>query len=316
MHRVNESILTEGSSSSRALTKQALAEFETRFAALAPQLEATATDKDSAAALPNEWQQVKAQIQLIMENKRMAPDDEVIMIALGKLVAAVQGGAEVSAVVETMASIHTASRKIVDIISGIDGIAFQTNILALNAAVEAARAGEQGRGFAVVAAEVRSLAQRSAAAAAAREIKGLIGDSVAKADAGTKLVAQAGAAMGNIVTGIQRVTEFMDQIAQASTAQNRGIQEIHAAIGQIDHVTQQNAGLVEEAAAATEAMRQQAAALAEVVGAFRLHGADRGDASAAGTGPTGEIASARDDTARAVGRWVPRPASVALPALR
>ncbi len=183
---------------------------------------------------------------------------------------AVDGGAVVSQVISTMGSINASSRKIVDIIGVIDGIAFQTNILALNAAVEAARAGEQGRGFAVVASEVRTLAQRSAAAA--KEIKTLIGDSVGKVDAGTKLVDQAGATMEQVVESIRRVTDIMAEITHASTEQTGGIEQVNAAIGQMDEATQQNAALVEEAAAAAGAMREQAAKLAEVVGVFKVEG--------------------------------------------
>jgi methyl-accepting chemotaxis protein len=181
---------------------------------------------------------------------------------------AVKGGQVVGEVVLTMASISTSSKKIVDIISVIEGIAFQTNILALNAAVEAARAGEQGRGFAVVAAEVRNLAQRSAAAA--KEIKTLIGDSVDKVDAGSKQVDQAGATMSEIVTAVKRVTDIMYEIAAASNEQSAGIEQVNQAIIQMDEVTQQNAALVEEAAAAAEAMREQAQGLAETVSIFRL----------------------------------------------
>ncbi|MDO8439343.1 MAG: methyl-accepting chemotaxis protein [Telluria sp.] len=181
---------------------------------------------------------------------------------------AVRGGAVVSQVVDTMASINDSSHKIVDIIGVIDGIAFQTNILALNAAVEAARAGEQGRGFAVVATEVRSLAQRSAAAA--REIKALIGDSVDKVDAGGRLVGQADVTMTEIVRSITRVTDIMAEIASASMEQTAGIEQVNQSITQMDGVTQQNAALVEEAAAAAGSLQEQAAALAGVVAIFRL----------------------------------------------
>jgi methyl-accepting chemotaxis protein len=189
-------------------------------------------------------------------------------LAKGASEIAVKGGEVVGQVVGTMSSINDSSRKIVDIISVIDGIAFQTNILALNAAVEAARAGEQGRGFAVVAAEVRNLAQRSAAAA--KEIKTLIGDSVNKVEVGTKLVDEAGKTMEEIVNAVKRVTDIMAEISAASIEQSSGIEQVNQAITQMDEVTQQNAALVEEAAAAAESMEEQAQTLAEAVSIFRL----------------------------------------------
>ena len=181
---------------------------------------------------------------------------------------AVKGGQVVGQVIDTMSSIKESSRKIADIIGVIDGIAFQTNILALNAAVEAARAGEQGRGFAVVASEVRNLAQRSASAA--KEIKGLIEDSVGKVDAGGKLVDEAGVAMDEIVSSVKRVTDIMSEIAAASQEQSSGIEQVNQAITQMDDVTQQNAALVEEAAAAAESLQDQATKLAEAVSVFKL----------------------------------------------
>lgn len=181
---------------------------------------------------------------------------------------AARGGVVVSQVVSTMNSINESSKKIVDIISVIDGIAFQTNILALNAAVEAARAGEQGRGFAVVASEVRNLAQRSAAAA--KEIKELINNSVEKVDAGSRLVHQAGDTMGEVVESVKRVSDMVAEITAASTEQSTGIDQINQAVMQMDTVTQQNASLVEEAAAAAEALQNQAKTLAELVSFFKV----------------------------------------------
>jgi len=178
------------------------------------------------------------------------------------------GGKVVDEVIATMDSISASSRKIVDIISVIDGIAFQTNILALNAAVEAARAGEQGRGFAVVATEVRNLAQRSAAAA--KEIKELIDDSVVQVESGTALVQKAGSTMAEVVSSVRRVSDVVAEISAASGEQSTGIAEVNRAITQMDEVTQQNAALVEQAAAAAGAMQEQAANLAEVVSKFRL----------------------------------------------
>lgn len=181
---------------------------------------------------------------------------------------AAKGGAVVSQVIDTMGSITASSKKIVDIISVIDGIAFQTNILALNAAVEAARAGEQGRGFAVVAAEVRALAGRSAAAA--KEIKTLIGDSVEKIEVGSELVTQAGSTMSDIVGSVKRVTDIMGEIMAASQEQMDGIQQINDAVREMDTVTQQNAALVEQAAAAAGSMQSQANNLSHVVSVFTV----------------------------------------------
>ncbi|MRT31093.1 methyl-accepting chemotaxis protein [Herbaspirillum sp. CAH-3] len=189
-------------------------------------------------------------------------------LAISASEVAIKGGTVMSQVVDTMGSINASSKKIVDIIGVIDGIAFQTNILALNAAVEAARAGEQGRGFAVVASEVRNLAQRSAAAA--KEIKSLIGDSVEKVDIGAKLVDQAGLTMQAIVNSVQSVTDIMGEITAASQEQTSGIEQINQAITQMDEVTQQNASLVEEAAAAAASLQEQAGSLAQVVSVFKI----------------------------------------------
>ena len=197
-------------------------------------------------------------------------------LAVGASEVARKGGQVVGQVVNTMSGISESSRKIADIISVIDGIAFQTNILALNAAVEAARAGEQGRGFAVVAAEVRNLAQRSAAAA--KEIKTLIGDSVDKVDTGTRLVDAAGKTMEEIVGAVKQVTDLIAEIAAASQEQSAGIGQVNSAVTQMDQVVQQNASLVEEATAATDSMKDQAGSLLAMVSRFRLGGERAADA--------------------------------------
>ncbi|KRG67320.1 chemotaxis protein [Stenotrophomonas terrae] len=197
-------------------------------------------------------------------------------LAIGAASVASQGGDVVSQVVTTMTQIEQSSRKIAEIISVIDGIAFQTNILALNAAVEAARAGEQGRGFAVVASEVRTLAQRSAGAA--KEIKGLIDDSVGKVADGSALVRKAGTTMGEIVASVQRVTDIMAEISAASQEQSAGIEQVNQTIVQMDETTQQNAALVEEATASARSMEEQAAQLASVVSVFLLEQDEEADA--------------------------------------
>ena len=209
------------------------------------------------------------------ENARQANQ-----LAAGASKVALRGGQVVSEVVETMGAITASSKKIADINGVIDGIAFQTNILALNAAVEAARAGEQGRGFAVVASEVRSLAQRSAAAA--KEIKALIEDSVGKVESGGRLVDEAGKTMSEIVASVQRVTDIMADIAAASQEQGSGIEQVNRAITQMDQVTQQNAALVGEASAAAESLKEQSGRLAQAVAVFRVgdNEQDSGSASA------------------------------------
>jgi methyl-accepting chemotaxis protein-1 (serine sensor receptor) len=208
-------------------------------------------------------EELTSTVKLNADNARQA--NQLAATASG---VALEGGAVVSRVVTTMGSIHDSARKIVDIIAVIDGIAFQTNILALNAAVEAARAGEQGRGFAVVASEVRNLAQRSASAA--KEIKALIGDSMETVDAGSKLVNEAGNTMEQIVDSVKRVSDIMAEITAAGEAQSSGIEQVNQAIGQMDQVTQQNAALVEEAAAAAESLKEQAGNLTSVISVFKL----------------------------------------------
>jgi methyl-accepting chemotaxis protein len=219
-----------------------------------------------AAALGTTAGSVSDLSQAVNQNAENA--SQANHLALGASSIAVKGGEVVSRVVSTMGEINASSKRIADIIGVIDGIAFQTNILALNAAVEAARAGEQGRGFAVVAGEVRSLAQRTAAAA--REIKGLIQASVERVEQGTALVGQAGSTMGEIVAAIQRVTGIMSEISQASGEQSSGVSRLGQAVAEMDETTQQNAALVEQSAAASESLRQQAQQLVEAVAAFKL----------------------------------------------
>jgi len=209
-------------------------------------------------------EQLAATVKQNADNARMANQ-----LAMDTSAVALKGGEVVGEVVNTMSAIHESSRKVVDIIGVIDGLAFQTNILALNAAVEAARAGEQGRGFAVVASEVRSLAQRSASAA--KEIKQLISNSVERVDSGSHQVEQAGETMNEIVTSVRRVTDIMAEISAASSEQSAGIDQVNRAISQMDAVTQQNAALVEESAAAAESMEDQARYLRDLMSVFRLH---------------------------------------------
>lgn len=223
----------------------------------------TETQAASLEETASSMEELTSTVKQNAENAKQANQ-----LAKGASDIAVKGGTVVNEVVTTMEEINSSARKIVDIISVIDGIAFQTNILALNAAVEAARAGEQGRGFAVVASEVRNLAQRSASAA--KDIKSLIGDSVEKVESGAKLVNDAGLTMQEIVTAVKRVTDIMAEISAASIEQSSGIEQVNNAISQMDDVTQQNAALVEEAAAAAESLEEQAHALAKAASVFKI----------------------------------------------
>ncbi len=224
----------------------------------------TETQASSLEETASSMEQLTGTVKQNADNARQANQ-----LAATASTVAVKGGQVVSQVVDTMGSIKASSRKIADIISVIDGISFQTNILALNAAVEAARAGEQGRGFAVVATEVRNLAQRSASAA--KEIKALIDDSVQQVDQGSKLVDDAGQTMGEIVNSVKRVADIMSEITAASQEQSAGIEQVNQAIGQMDEMTQQNAALVEQAAAAADSMQGQATELAQAVSVFKLN---------------------------------------------
>ena len=229
-------------------------------------LDLSSRTESQASSLEETAAAMETLTHTVQQNANHAREANALAISASEV--ALKGGSVVSRVVHTMASINTSSKKVVDIIGVIDGIAFQTNILALNAAVEAARAGEQGRGFAVVASEVRSLAQRSAAAA--KEIKILIADSVQQVDAGAALVDQAGTTMDDIVASIKRVTDLMSEMAEASQGESCGIAQINEAISQMDRITQQNAALVEEAAAASASLQGQANRLAGVVSVFKL----------------------------------------------
>ena len=229
---------------------------------LSARTEQTASNLQQAAS---SMEQLNGTVKQSADSARQANQ-----LAASAAEVAQRGGSVVSQVVSTMDEINASSKKIADIIGVIDGIAFQTNILALNAAVEAARAGEQGRGFAVVASEVRSLAQRSAEAA--KEIKGLIGASVERVEAGSKLVADAGQTMGEIVGSVQRVSDIIGEITAAAAEQSDGIGQVNTAVTQLDQMTQQNAALVEQSAAAAESLKDQADRLTQVVGGFRLAG--------------------------------------------
>lgn len=229
-------------------------------------LDLSSRTEEEASALEETASAMEELTSTVQQNGDNARQGNQLAVSASEV--AIKGGEVVAQVVDTMHSINESSRKIVDIIGVIDGIAFQTNILALNAAVEAARAGEQGRGFAVVASEVRNLAQRSACAA--KEIKALIGDSVEKVEAGGKLVNQAGATMTEIVASVKRVTDIMGEITSASHEQEIGIGQINQAIAGMDTVTQQNAALVEEAAAAAASLQDQAVNLTQVVSVFKI----------------------------------------------
>ena len=233
-------------------------------------------------------------------------------LALSASGVAVKGGAVVAQVVQTMAAINDSSKKIVDIIGVIDGIAFQTNILALNAAVEAARAGEQGRGFAVVATEVRSLAQRSSQAA--KEIKSLIDDSVERVDTGARLVDEAGATMQDIVDSVKRVTDIMGEISIATREQSSGIEQVNQAIGMMDQVVQQNAALVEESASAAASLEEQASGLSQVVSIFKLDEAQLPPAAPVPAAPVRKAVAAAKPVAKAPAKPAPKKLARATPA--
>jgi methyl-accepting chemotaxis protein len=229
-------------------------------------LDLSSRTEEQASSLEETASSMEELTSTVKQNADNARQANGLTLAASEI--AVKGGAVMSQVVATMGSINESANKIVDIIGVIDGIAFQTNILALNAAVEAARAGEQGRGFAVVATEVRNLAQRSASAA--KEIKLLINDSVQKVDVGSKLVDQAGVTIQEVVASVKRVTDIMSDITAAGSEQTTGIEQINQAVMQMDDVTQQNAALVEQAAAAAQSLQDQAANLVQVVSVFRL----------------------------------------------
>jgi len=268
-----------------AALMHALARMQHSLARMVSQLRASTDSMGSASAeiasgnqdlsqrteqAASNLQQTTSSMEQLTGTVRQSADSarQANQLASSAAEVAARGGAVVAQVVTTMDEINASSKKIADIIGVIDGIAFQTNILALNAAVEAARAGEQGRGFAVVASEVRSLAQRSAQAA--KEIKGLIGASVERVDSGSRLVADAGKTMNEIVGSVQRVTDIIGEITAAAAEQSDGIGQVNSAVTQLDRMTQQNAVLVEQSGVAAESLKQQALHMAGVVGAFRL----------------------------------------------
>jgi len=295
LHRVQDVVVNVSSASSQIATGNH--DLSSRTEEQASSLEQTAASME----------ELTSTVKQNADNARQANQ-----LAASASEVAMRGGSVVGQVVNTMGSINASSHKIVDIIGVIDGIAFQTNILALNAAVEAARAGEQGRGFAVVASEVRSLAQRSAAAA--KEIKVLIDDSVGKVDEGSRQVAEAGRTMEEIVESVKRVTDIMGEITAASQEQTSGIEQINQAITQMDQVTQQNAALVEEATAAAESLQDQAVSLSKVVSVFKLDGIQAPAPIAAAPQPASpaRAASAPRASAPVAKRPPSAPAAVAL----
>ena len=258
----------------------------------------TETQASSLEETASSMEELTSTVRHNSDNARQANQ-----LSISATQVAMKGGDVVSQVVDTMGSINASSKKIVDIIGVIDGIAFQTNILALNAAVEAARAGEQGRGFAVVASEVRNLAQRSASAA--KEIKELINDSVEKVDQGSRLVDQAGNTMNEVVESVRRVSDIISEISAAGAEQSSGIDQINTAVTQMDQVTQQNAALVEEAAAAAKSLQDQAANLSEIVSVFKL---DQTNLSRTSSGKSSIVAARSMSVANK-----PKPVARALP---